>query len=1382
MKKRFLSVFLALTMLLCFMPIISFAEESHTHCVCGNTSCTSTAHGNAREWTGISALSEITAKGNYYLKNDVTLSDTWICTYDVYLCLGGKTITGADGASVIKANGASLTITDCGTSGKITHKTGESGRGIESNNNLIIWNGTISGNAANYGGGVYIDAYGSGYMYGGSITGNSADYGGGVYSKSSVGFDMKGGSITGNTATKYGGGVYYAGSISSIMDGGSISGNIANYGGGVYFAGKKFTMKAGNISGNTATKDGGGVYIYKGKRFIMQGGTIENCRSGCYYGGGVYIGSGATFEMHKGAMIDNCVAERTSGSKHNEGGGVYNAGTFVMDGGTIQNCTAVSSESRGGGVYVATGSTFTMSDGLITGNKASTGGGVGLWGGTFTMSGGTVKNNTATQNGNEISMLYGSANIDFNMTSGSVIHDQENGGSSQIHVSGDNSSMKVSSDAQIDVGGSNYGFSGNGSVQIESGYVKAVGKVSAYAYKPTVGEVIAAAGNIGAEEILDRITDEDYQKQAVIVATGKGNIFTVKYSNPSFVTTEAPASIQLIHGMHIPNQPIVENQGDKYFGGWKKPDGNLWTVNDTVTSDITLVSNWNTYSVDIRRSDNKQSVTAVSLTLPYGYQKRDGDQSTLIWNYDAPITVSVENDSDVIDVQGIFDSASSDLVYSASLGTYDRRGFYFGIKSGLSAGTHYDELVLNIAGADGNYQSQKIIPVTVVIEKATPNSVTAPSVQDISYGKSLKQVALKGGSVMNLKYLNGQVVGYDKVEGTFSWAEPDKVCAVGDNQLVDVIFTPKDTTNYNIVKLQVSVNVKRATKADIPELQTFNNVTYGETLADIELTEGWSWVDPSITPEVGGHYEAYFAIDNESNYDLTGVTDYADGKITRSVAVNVLKATPAITQWPTAQVISEGDSLSDSALTGGTANVPGGFAWAKPNTVVQLGTNEYAVTFTPTDTKNYESVTESVSVTAEDTVSPIIEGVLNGLTYCEAQTVTVSDRHLASVDLDGKTVTLDKNSSFVVQPAKGAQTILAEDTSGNAYSLTITVNDGHTWGAWSCDGTEHTRTCTVAGCGATDTGACSGGVADCLNTAICRVCGHSYGTTDSSRHTGTEMWVQTETEHTGKYTCCGIVTVQTAAHTWENGVCTECGYGCEHTGGTADCTKQAVCDICGNSYGDLGPHKLTHIAAKAATAAEVGNTEYWHCDVCDKYFSDENATNEIALADTVIAKLSPTIIAGDGATVTQGDKKALSFTSDAAFDDFIRVEVDGETVTESSYSVKSGSTVVTLNADYISTFSIGEHTLGIVSESGTATAKFTVKERSVSETTTTTTVETTTAQSQKTETTTSEKSSNKKSPQTGDSHFALQLALLFVCSGVVIGAVVTSKKKKQEQE
>ena len=166
------------------------------------------------------------------------------------------------------------------------------------------------------------------------------------------------------------------------------------------------------------------------------------------------------------------------------------------------------------------------------------------------------------------------------------------------------------------------------------------------------------------------------------------------------------------------------------------------------------------------------------------------------------------------------------------------------------------------------------------------------------------------------------------------------------------------------------------------------------------------------------------------------------------------------------------------------------------------------------------------------------------------------------------------------------------------------------------------------------------------------------------------------------------------------------------SGGTATCIAKAVCEFCKASYGSLDPNNhtdLKHVDAKAATAAAEGNIEYWYCDGCKKYFSDAAATKEITKAATVTAKLPPKITAGDGAAVTQGEKKELTFTSDASFADFLRVELDGTALEEKNYTKREGSTIITLNRDFVAALSAGEHTLAIVSQHGTATAKFTVK-------------------------------------------------------------------------
>ena len=362
----------------------------------------------------------------------------------------------------------------------------------------------------------------------------------------------------------------------------------------------------------------------------------------------------------------------------------------------------------------------------------------------------------------------------------------------------------------------------------------------------------------------------------------------------------------------------------------------------------------------------------------------------------------------------------------------------------------------------------------------------------------------------------------------------------------------------------------------------------------------------------------------------------------------------------------------------------------------------------------------------------------------------------------------------------------------------------HDWGAWASNGDgTHSRRCT---CNAAETVNCSGGTATCTEKAKCAVCHAEYGDYNSNNHTGTEQWTQTAKTHEKKWSCCNATIVAKEAHDWADGVCSKCGYTClhedadenhicdicnkkisDHTGGTATCIAKAVCEICKESYGSLDPNNhtdLKHIDAKAATAAEEGNIEYWYCGGCKKYFSDAAAKTETTKAATVTAKLPPQITAGDGAAVTQGEKNELTFTSDASFADFLRVELDGATLEEKNYTKREGSTIITLNRDFVATLSVGEHTLAIVSQHGTATAKFTVKAKPAE-----------TATPQPTETTTPQPTAQPRQtaqpqptvqptvqpvspiPRTGDTaNPALWFALLIV-SGSALAAIFVLRRK-----
>ena len=239
-----------------------------------------------------------------------------------------------------------------------------------------------------------------------------------------------------------------------------------------------------------------------------------------------------------------------------------------------------------------------------------------------------------------------------------------------------------------------------------------------------------------------------------------------------------------------------------------------------------------------------------------------------------------------------------------------------------------------------------------------------------------------------------------------------------------------------------------------------------------------------------------------------------------------------------------------------------------------------------------------------DNIQPVISGIENGKTYCEAQTVTVDEKYVDTVTVNGTVVTLDADGSFVLSPTNGEQKIVVTDKAGNNAEMTVTVNNGHTFGEWVSDNDgKHTRKCTVDGCDAFETENCSGGNATCTEKAVCDVCGKAYGEIDGTNHEGgvQEWTTRTAFNHEQKWNCCGAVIVSSEAHEWKDGVCKECGYVCLHN----DTDKDHICDYCEKTISEHEDKDKNHI-----------------CDYCKKTISaHEDATpEEIKKPDTVTAK------------------------------------------------------------------------------------------------------------------------------------------------------------------
>ena len=377
-------------------PMTVAEGETHIHYLCGGDECNKVGHTETdkvtfKAWKETSALP--TVVGNYYLMNDVTLSESWRFVNGVVLCLNGHTITvEAKDSGITVGNGKTFTLCNCTGSGKITHGTDSNGdkydgRGVDvSKGTFNMYGGSITGNKELKGAGV--DMYcGTFNMYGGSITGNEAKnlttnsdnvgIGGGVYMEQNSTFNMYDGTISNNTG-EYGGGVNINSKSVFNMSGGTIENNKATGnnmafggGGGVNIAGSTddtFNMSGGTIRGNTTNTYGGGVYV--SWNFNMTGGEITGNRA-AKYGGGVYVKSAYGNMGHFTVSGSAKVSDNTTSNVYLPDGATMAIGQGGFDKTASIGVTTKNLPTLGSYVAIATGAADDYKDGTFTADQTT---------------------------------------------------------------------------------------------------------------------------------------------------------------------------------------------------------------------------------------------------------------------------------------------------------------------------------------------------------------------------------------------------------------------------------------------------------------------------------------------------------------------------------------------------------------------------------------------------------------------------------------------------------------------------------------------------------------------------------------------------------------------------------------------------------------------------------------------------------------------------------------------------------------------------------------------------------------------------------------------------------------------------------------------------
>ena len=314
--------------------------------------------------------------------------------------------------------------------------------------------------------------------------------------------------------------------------------------------------------------------------------------------------------------------------------------------------------------------------------------------------------------------------------------------------------------------------------------------------------------------------------------------------------------------------------------------------------------------------------------------------------------------------------------------------------------------------------------VSVTVNKATSGVTTWPTASAITYGQTLASSTLSGG--------------VDTPAGSFAFTTPTTAPSAGTASQ-GVTFTPTDTSNYTTVTGTASVTVNKATSG-VTTWPTASAITYGQTLASSTLSGGsstpagsFAFITPTTAPATGVASQGVtFTPTDTSNYTT----------VTGTVSVTVNKATSGVTTWPTASAVTYGQTLASSTLSGGASGPAGSFTFTTPTTAPATGVASQGVTFTPTDTSNYTTVTGTVSVTVNKATSGVT-------TWPTASAITYGQT-LASSTLSGGASTPTGSFAFTTPttaPAAGTVslgvTFTPTDTSNYTTvtgTASVTVN------------------------------------------------------------------------------------------------------------------------------------------------------------------------------------------------------------------------------------------------------------------------------------------------------------------------------------------------------
>lgn len=1373
----------------------------------------------------------------------------WQPVNGVKLCLNGHRIIARrdnERAVISVDNNATFDLTDCKGNGTVIHGEDSWGKQVGSGVDIgygsssttatfNLWGGSITGHASGNGSGVTVSG-GTFNMYGGKITGNSADIkdssyggGGGVYVDMRGTFNLYRGEISDNTASRQGGGGVINWGTFTMYDG-LITGNTvtltgdstyeysADQGGGGVLNRGTFTMENGTISDNTVipfsddgTQGGGGVY--NTGTFTMENGTLTGNQAlnyadrtdglgdkdACGNGGGLYNASGATAKIENAVITENISSARSNGYD-GEGAGIFTKGTLYIGTTSSSKVKIYNNEAKlgsdelsgGGGVCVRSNNVYLNGQAMIYDNTSTASSYTNKDDNLYVGDGFTFYAtglNTERQDIGVTTKNYPYSKIRItndNAKAGLFFSDKDG-----LEVVSDNGYLYVREaqyKATIHLGeGMKVSVKPNGGVLSEDGKTltfESVTNIPYFEIAPDGDHYLPKSYKDAIKDMNSPLSASWYSNTRVQLSGYDSKLTKeLELTLPNATAKDAPEAPTGL-GVRMPYESDTAYgfiTGTSSLMEYSK-DGKTWTRCSYGTTRVPLDKRSanseiyvdTVYYVRYRDTETQKVSEATTVTVP---------------RYTGVVAVPVPRTDMVYRNRGYFVFEGNIDYYDAHYKTvqgdrvYDAPGTYT-VKVKPEDGYTWE---------DGTTEP---VTLTVTIARRTATAsdfevISCPPYETDYTGKAqtyeIRFAWPESPFGHRLKFANpdNKLTLKYKVEETGKFVtEPIDVGTytlyidVPDDPNFNATEVTSDRWTFTITPADMKAPTGVTGVAATKEHPTTGQLTGLGTDMEYRVKGSETWtaatgntVDVTLNTENGYPVDTVFEVryKADKNHDTSSpaqVTVKAYQCVEHVYGETLVS--DETSHWHQCTVCGAKTGIAAHSYT--DKKFDGNGHWAVCACGAETHHDKHSLTANHNESQHWQECvcgyktgeTAHELTSKYDTAGHWQEcecGYATDKTDHSMESKSSADGHWDACACGYKTDVAAHawTDKFDTQNHWQECSGCGYQKDVMAHSLTKNVNEtqhqvkcescgykteweNHTGGTATCtakavcsvcgesygelaahvadstyrynaDG--HWTACAACGTPMSNQEAHTGGTADCQHKAVCDVCGQPYGELDASNHTGGIRWLQTAETHQAFYLCCGAAAGAEANHSWnDESVCTECGYGCAHTGGTATCTALAVCDICGHTYGDLLPHDYRWVIDQEATTEATG-LKHEECIACGDKRSEGTVIPKRPRHSSSVSTpdIQPILTADKAKSATDysGGIYGLTFRASTGYGSFKGVKVNGKTIGAGNYiAEENGGTEIYLKAAYLQTLAPGKYTMTVMTESGEVTTEFTV--------------------------------------------------------------------------